>query len=109
MSTKIKNIHKTNWSLLGWLSFIIFLIIHLVFNDLGLIKMFKLQTKKKLLKTEIKNIETKINNKNIEIYALKNDFDYIERIAREKYKMVKKGEKVYRIRDERTINYKQKK
>ena len=103
MPRKAKNINGANWPLLGWLSFIIFLIIHLIFNDLGLIKMFELQSKKKQLQAEIKDLKTKIDEKNQEIYALENDYAYIERIAREKYKMVKKGEKVYRVRDERTI------
>ena len=103
MSKKAKNINGANWPLLGSLSFIIFLIIHLIFNDLGLIKMFQLQSKKERLQTEIKDLKSKIDEKNQEIYALENNYEYIEKIAREKYKMVKKGEKVYRVRDVRSI------
>ena len=62
-----------------------------------------LQSKKNKLHAEIQEIKSKIEDKNQEIKALETDLEYIERIAREKYKMVKKGEKVYRVRDERTI------
>ena len=93
----------TNWSLLAWSSFVLFLVIHLIFNDLGLIKMYELKSKKNKLHAEIQDIKTKIKDKNQEIKSLETDLAFIERIAREKYKMVKKGEKVYRVRDERTI------
>ncbi|MAJ45113.1 MAG: hypothetical protein CMF96_10280 [Candidatus Marinimicrobia bacterium] len=103
MSNKVKDINGTKWQLLVWLSCLIFLIIHLIFNDLGVIKMIELEDKKKQLQSEIKYLKVKIDKKNQEIYALENDYTYIEKIAREKYKMVKKGEKVYRVRDERTL------
>ena len=103
MARKTKNYKGTNWSLMAWSSFVIFLVIHLVFNDLGLIKMFELRSKKNELHAEIQNIKSKIKDKNQEIKSLETDIAYVERIAREKYKMVKKGEKVYRVRDERTI------
>tara|TARA_B100001123_G_C15067315_1_gene930170 strand:- start:284 stop:598 length:315 start_codon:yes stop_codon:yes gene_type:complete len=103
MARKTKNYKGTNWSLLAWLSFALFLVIHLIFNDLGLIKMYELKSKKNQLHTEIQNIKSKIKDKNQEIKSLETDLAFIERIAREKYKMVKKGEKVYRVRDERTI------
>lgn len=94
---------KNSWSALGWLSCIFFFVIHLLFNDLGLIKMLELHSKKKLIQSEIEDIKIKINEKNKEIEALKTDFTYIEKIAREKYKMVKRGEKVYRVKDSRSI------
>jgi cell division protein DivIC len=103
MPLKAKNYKGTNWSLLSWASLIFFIVIHLVFNDLGLIRMFELKSKKNQLHAEIQNIKSKIDDKNQEIRSLESDLDYIEKIAREKYKMVKKGEKVYRVRDERTI------
>ena len=103
MARKTKNYKGTNWSLLAWSSFALFLVIHLIFNDLGLIKMYELKSKKNQLHAEIQNIKSKIKDKNQEIKSLETDLAFIERIAREKYKMVKKGEKVYRVRDERTI------
>lgn len=32
-----------------------------------------------------------------EIASLENDLEYIERLAREKYRMVKRGEKIFRV------------
>ena len=52
--------------------------------------MLELHSKKKLIQSEIEDIKIKINEKNREIEALKTDFTYIEKIAREKYKMVKR-------------------
>ena len=43
---------KNSWSTLGWLSCIFFFVIHLIFNDLGLIKMLELHSKKKLIQSK---------------------------------------------------------
>jgi len=103
MPKRAKKIQETNWSLLGWASVVIFLIIHLIFNDLGLIKMFELKSKKNELHAEIQKLKIEIEEKTQVENMLVNDFEYIEKIAREQFRMVKKGEKVFRIRDERTI------
>ena len=103
MPKRAKKLQGTNWSLLGWASVVIFLIIHLIFNDLGLIKMFELKSKKNELHAEIQKLKIEIEEKTQVENMLVNDFEYIEKIAREQFRMVKKGEKVFRIRDERTI------
>ena len=59
--------------------------------------MLELHSKKKLIQSEIEDIKIKINEKNKEIEALKTDFTYIEKIAREKLKMSKPGEKVFKV------------
>ena len=103
MPKSTKNLRATNWSLLGWASIVIFLIIHLIFNDLGLIKMFELKSKKNELHADIQKLKIEIEEKTQVANMLVNDFEYIEKIAREQFRMVKKGEKVFRVRDERTI------
>ena len=103
MPKRIKNLQGTNWSLFGWASVVIFLIIHLIFNDLGLIKMFELKSKKNDLHVDIQKLKIEIEEKTQVANMLLNDFEYIEKIAREQFRMVKKGEKVFRVRDERTI------
>ena len=99
----MKNINGTNWSLFIWSSVLIFLFIHLVFNDLGLIKMFELKSKRHELIAEIQKLKVDIKEQTETSNKLRYDFEYIEKIARERFRMVKKGEKVYRVRDERTI------
>ena len=96
MPKRTKNLQSTNWSLLGWASVVIFLIIHLIFNDLGLIKMFELKSKKNELHVDIQKLKIEIEEKTQVANMLVNDFEYIEKIAREQFRMVKKGEKVER-------------
>lgn len=103
MARKMKNINGTNWSLLIWSSVLLFFIIHLVFNDLGLVKMFELKSKRNELIAEIQKLELEIIEQTETSNRLKYDYEYIENIARKRFRMVKKGEKVYRVRDERTI------
>ncbi len=103
MARKMKNINGTNWSLLIWSSVLLFFIIHLVFNDLGLVKMFELKSKRNELIAEIQKLELEIIEQTENSNRLKYDYEYIENIARKRFRMVKKGEKVYRVRDERTI------
>ncbi|MBC8197856.1 MAG: septum formation initiator family protein [Candidatus Marinimicrobia bacterium] len=103
MARKVKNINDTNWSLLIWSSAFMFFIIHLVFNDLGLVKMFELKSKRNELIAEIQKLELEIIEQTETSNRLKYDYEYIENIARKRFRMVKKGEKVYRVRDERTI------
>mgnify|MGYP002857707285 FL=1 len=75
----------------------------LLFNDLGLVRMFELRSKRNLIRAEIEQIKLEISEKEEEKNRLENDPDYIEKIARENYRMVKPGEKVYRVRDERRV------
>ena len=75
----------------------------LFFNDLGLVRMFELRLKRNVIMAEIEQIKLEISEKEEEKNRLENDPEYIEKIARENYRMVKPGEKVYRIRDERRV------
>ena len=43
------------------------------------------------------------NDLRLEIDKLQTDQDYIEKIAREKFMMVKPGERVYRVKEEKEI------
>ena len=63
----------------------------------------RLKSKKNELHTDIQNLKIEIEEKTQVANMLVNDFEYIEKIAREQFRMVKKGEKVFRVRDERTI------
>ena len=99
----MKNINGANWSLFIWSSVLIFLFIHLLFYDLGLIKMFELKSKRFELIAEIQKLKLENKEQTEVSNRLKYDYEYIEKIARERFRMVKKGEKVYRVRDERTI------
>tara|TARA_Y100001960_G_C14737481_1_gene861136 strand:+ start:1600 stop:1917 length:318 start_codon:yes stop_codon:yes gene_type:complete len=69
----------------------------LIFNEFGLKKWIELNKTKNDLKSEIQTLLTQQINLQKEIVKLNIDQDYIEKIAREKFMMVKPGEKVFRV------------
>ena len=75
----------------------------LVLNDFGLITYFKLKNKHKTLDEELQRLLVQQNDLRLEINKIQTDQDYIEKIAREKFMMVKPGERVYRVKEEKEI------
>lgn len=77
----------------------IILIFIFIFGDHGLFQLYKLKKEKKEIQKKIelfrKEQELLIEEKN----RLENDLKYIEKLAREKYKMAKPGEKVFKVID----------
>ena len=63
----------------------------------GTIQLVSFIKQKQDLENDINSLETETKNLEIEKDNIKNDPDYIEKIAREKYKMKKKDEEVYQI------------
>jgi len=84
--------------LLGLLALTLFFIT----GPRGTLKLYKIKREKAHLQQDILRLEQKKARLDSVRSRLKNDPLYIEKIAREKYNMKKKGEKVYRIlRDEK--------
>ena len=73
------------------------LLIIFIFGDHGLFQLYKLKQERKEVQEHItqlrENRETLISEKN----RLENDLEYIEKLAREKYRMAKPGEKVFKV------------
>ena len=73
------------------------LVIIFIFGDHGLLQLYKLKQERKEVQEHItqlrENRETLIAEKN----RLENDLKYIEKLAREKYRMAKPGEKVFKV------------
>ena len=68
---------------------------------MGIVKWYQLRKERNRIQAEIDQF---IKNEAIltdELDRLKNDDDYIKKIAREKFHMVKPGEKVFRVIDKR--------
>tara|TARA_B100001123_G_C14673741_1_gene774562 strand:+ start:253 stop:549 length:297 start_codon:yes stop_codon:yes gene_type:complete len=79
-------------------------IIWLVFNQSGIIKWYSLKNEQYMLMqsiNELYNQETLIEE---HINRLTNDFDYLEFIAYSRFKMVKPGEKIFRVKDYKEVN-----
>ena len=73
------------------------LVIIFIFGDHGLIKLYKIKSQRKKVQSHITQLREERENREKEKNKIENDLDYIEKIAREKYKMVKPGEKIFKV------------
>ena len=71
----------------------------LLFSDRGLINLWSLKKEKLEIQNEINDLRNQIAMLEKEEENLKYDEKYIEKIAREKFKMVKPGERVFKVTD----------
>ena len=76
--------------------------ITLIFSDFGLKELLYLKQQKELLNNKIQNLYELQIALQKEINSLSNDTGYVEKIAREKFLMVKPGEKVFRVIESKT-------
>ena len=71
----------------------------LLSNDMGIVRWYQLHRERNLVQAKIYRLiqeEAELTN---ELDRLINDKEYIKKIAREKFHMVKPGEKVFRVID----------
>ena len=73
------------------------LIIVFIFGDHGLLKLYKIKTQRKTIQTHIAQLRNEREKAKDKKNKIENDINYIEKIAREKYKMVKQGEKIFKV------------
>lgn len=83
------------------LSFLVFfyLIISLIFGDMGLIKYIELNKKRVELENQIKQIEIENKNLRSDIRMLKEDPFYKEKHAREDFNLARPDEYIFRYDD----------
>lgn len=74
-----------------------FLLIVFLFGDHGLYQLYKIKSQRKVTQQRIEELKTEITLLENEKNRLETDLDYIERLAREKYRMGKRGEKVFKV------------
>ena len=72
----------------------------ILFSDRGLINLWSLKKEKVEIQNEINNLRNQIALLEKEEEKLKFDEKYIEKIAREKFKMVKPGERVFKVSEQ---------
>ena len=70
-----------------------------IFGDHGLLKLYKIKNERKIIQKKISQLREEKEILKNEKSKIENDLDYIEKIAREKYKMVKPGEKIFKVID----------
>lgn len=93
---------KINW--VKWIIGLAILAIVGHFTFLGkhnLYQFYRLKQKEKALRAEIEAGEREMQRLFVEIDKLKSDSSYIEKIAREEYKMGKDGERIFIVKEKK--------
>ena len=75
----------------------------LIINDMGIIKWYHLRQERRNIQMEIDQLILKEKTLSEELDHLENDDEYIKKIARERFHMIKPGEKVFRVVDRRKV------
>ena len=75
----------------------------LISDDMGIVQWYQLRSERRQVQMEIDHLIQKESEFTIELDRLINDKEYIKEIAREKFHMVKPGEKVFRVINRRKI------
>ena len=75
------------------------LIIIFIFGNHGVIELYKLSKKRQQIQKEIVLLRQQKINLEKEKSLLKNDKKYIEKLAREKYRMAKPNERIFKVID----------
>ena len=96
-----KQIDETQKKLVrGALSLIgVLMVLTFIFGDHGLLQLYKLKKEKNEIQKHITDYREEKEKLVSEKHRLENDIDYIEKLAREKYRMAKPGEKVFKVID----------
>ena len=92
--------HKAGHSRIKrWFNLLVVVAVLLVLaiNRHGLARLYRLRTEQERLNGEIALLQEQTARLRQEMTSLQSDLTYIERLAREKYRMVKRGEKVFRV------------
>ena len=83
--------------ILGLLGLLTAFILFVVMGDYGLYNVYKLERKKARLEASITRLEKEQKELKNQIKKLKSDPEYIEKVVRNRYRMVEKGEEVFRV------------
>ncbi len=73
------------------------ILLYVLFNNKGVVPRVRLELQKREMEQKIQEAEAKGRRLQEEVKAIEDDLDAIEKVAREKHGMVRKGEKVYRV------------
>lgn len=84
----------------AWIGLPILIIYFFAWGDYNLLTLWRLHSKQQQLQSQIAEQKVQAEQLNNEIQKLRDDPDHIEKLAREQFKMGRKGEKVYIIREQ---------
>ncbi len=75
------------------------LLIIFVFGNHGLLQLYRLKSERENIQKYITELRQERESLKVEKNRLENDLDYLEKLAREKFRMVKPGEKIFKVRE----------
>jgi len=75
----------------------IVLLIIFFFGDHGVYQLYRLSAEKEEIQNAITNLREEKQQLGNEKIKLETDYEYIEELARERYRMAKPGEKVFKV------------
>ena len=99
-----KNRRKIKNRLYVLILILVFGFLYLAYNDFGIKKLIAVKKEKYNLQTQIQSLMNQQLAIQSEITKLKLDTMYIEQLAREKFLMVRPGEKVFKVMDLKKVN-----
>ena len=99
-----KNRKKIKNRLYVLILILVFGFLYLVYTDFGIKKLITVKKEKYNLQTQIQSLMNQQLAIQSEITKLKLDTIYIEKLAREKFLMVRPGEKVFKVMDSKKVN-----
>ena len=99
-----KNRKKIKNRLYVLILIIVFGFLYLVYTDFGIKKLIAVKKEKYNIQTQIQSLMNQQLAIQSEITKLKLDTMYIEQLAREKFLMVRPGEKVFKVMDSKKVN-----
>lgn len=82
------------------LFFLVALLYFFFAGEYNLVKLWSLYNKSKALEQQVLDLEKQREQLTMEIEKLESDSTYIEKVAREQYKMGRKGETVYIVKEQ---------
>ena len=83
-----------------WAGVFLIILLFIASGPRGTVQLLKFVSQKQQLEEEIKGLEAKKKELQALREKIEHDPEYLEKIAREKYKMRKKDEKVYQVVEE---------
>lgn len=94
---KKENSIRSIWLIFKVLLFATAFVLFFVIGDYGLYQIYVLNKNQKSTETSIRELQLQKDSLIVNKEKLEHDIEYIEKIARERYRMAKKGEKVFRV------------
>ena len=102
MRKKRKN--SNNFSIYSLVMIFVVGTFFIIINDSGILKLIEVKREHTRLSKEISTLQAHQIKLNNEIHELKTNAGFIEKIAREKFMMVKPGEKVFKVIESKQVN-----